>query len=879
MPLLNKERNDVVAENTTLDFEKTADRSDLSELSTTNVESLPWRPASKGQAARAYIAIGWKIFPCHWITKAGICSCYKGSACGKSAGKHPITTNGHKNASSDPAAVKAWWTDHPKANIGLPLDVNGLAAVDIDPRKGGNVTLAELEDKHGRLESILRATSGSGGEHIVYSFDPKANVPGQLGTGIDLKHHGYIIVEPSSHVSGGTYRWQSGRGPFDADYAVIGAPAKLPAWIATKAEKTLRDALSAAPQRVSLGRVESALKALPNGDQFDDREEWLKIGAAVHHATGGSSEGYDLFETWSADHDSFNHDHTIEAWNSFRRKDGKVVTVNTLFHLADKAGWVDTVSGAFGAVLDDEPEQYGLSELEVKRRLVVNVADVHGTAEKIVNTLQRRGVEIYRRGDRLVQVVLKELPKELHAREGVITAHLVPIDPRAFVLIASEHITFLVASGQDRTREIAPPRTITDAILETASRWSFPEVNAVVGSPILRPDGSILSERGYDALTKTFLTTTLTLPAMPDHPTRDDALAALELLSDLINEFPFVTEDGSSAHQSVALAAMISATTRGLYPVVPATILSAPAPGTGKSYLADLIALIATGQRCAAMAAGRDEAETEKRLDGAILRGLPIVAIDNLNGTIGGDKLCMIVERPVIDVRALGKSDMLQVPNSFTVLGNGNQIELSIDIARRCLLCQLDANEERPELRHFSKRPDVLISEERGRYVGACIIIVRAWQLAMGAGERPIRPALASFEVWSDIVRSALSWLGQADPVDTMAEGRSTDPNLDARRAIFPAWHALLGDKPHTVAEVLERAAAQALDVDQIEAGLMAAIKAHLPEQDRHGRDNDTRRLGILLRGSKGLVTGGLKLEGNKTNQGMKWSVRKPRAK
>ena len=88
-------------------------------------------------------------------------------------------------------------------------------------------------------------------------------------------------------------------------------------------------------------------------------------------------------------------------------------------------------------------------------------------------------------------------------------------------------------------------------------------------------------------------------------------------------------------------------------------LANAPQPGTGKSYLADLASCIATGERCAVVAFSPSPEETEKRLNGSALGGHPILALDNASGTIDGDLLCQITERPLLQLRPLGTSRMV----------------------------------------------------------------------------------------------------------------------------------------------------------------------------------------------------------------------------
>src|SRR5580704_770630 len=88
--------------------------------------------------------------------------------------------------------------------------------------------------------------------------------------------------------------------------------------------------------------------------------------------------------------------------------------------------------------------------------------------------------------------------------------------------------------------------------------------------------------------------------------------------------------------------------------------------------------------------------------------------------------------------------------DTFSVFANGNNVVVADDMVRRTLCITLDANMENPEDREFEANPLGTVQADRGKYVGACLTIGRAYILA-GRPDRP-RP-LPSFERWSDIVR------------------------------------------------------------------------------------------------------------------------------
>jgi putative DNA primase/helicase len=216
-----------------------------------------------------------------------------------------------------------------------------------------------------------------------------------------------------------------------------------------------------------------------------------------------------------------------------------------------------------------------------------------------------------------------------------------------------------------KTEEPAdPPRQVADIILARDGEWYFRNLAGVITAPTMRPDGTLLLSPGYDEATRLVLYDPPRMPPIPLRPSRDEAIAALELIEDLFFEFPFVDE----ASKSVAVSGLMTTVCRGAMGVAPLHTFRAPVPGSGKSYLVDVICAVQTGQICPVIAAGRTEEETEKRLSSALLQGYPIISVDNLNGELGGDSLCQYVERRVVSIRPLGVSKQIKIESKATIL-------------------------------------------------------------------------------------------------------------------------------------------------------------------------------------------------------------------
>jgi putative DNA primase/helicase len=394
-----------------------------------------------------------------------------------------------------------------------------------------------------------------------------------------------------------------------------------------------------------------------------------------------------------------------------------------------------------------------------------------------------------------------------------------------------------------------PPMDVAKTILARVGEWSFKTVNGVISAPTMRPDGSLITEPGYDEDTGLILFKPPPMPYISPEPSFTDAKQALAFLEDLLFEFPF-TNDYSKA---VALSALITPIARGGFECAPMHAVNATAAGSGKSYLADLAAAIAIGDAMPVITASKSIEETEKRLGASLLAGQSLVSIDNITTELGGDALCQVVERPNALIRILGRSKLARVKTrGTTFFATGNCLTVRGDMTRRLITASIDTKVERPEQRSFEADPFAKIMADRGKYIAAALVICRAY---MVAGRPKLAKRLASFEGWSDCVRSALIWLGQCDPLETMEAQRDLDPERIELAAMLSAWASAIGVGPDTrslLSDVIKKGKE---DTELATAIQMVA-----------GQKADATLLGKWMRGKKGRVIGGYRFD-NFTNK------------
>ena len=473
---------------------------------------------------------------------------------------------------------------------------------------------------------------------------------------------------------------------------------------------------------------------------------------------------------------------------------------------------------------------------------------------------------IYQRADLMVRVAVGTSDKHVRRADGAVTIHKVTTPFLTDLLGRIARFTTINAKAK-RDVPIDCPKTIAETMLSRVGLWNLPLLNGVIEAPMLLPDGRLLSKPGYDVETGFLLAIDNDLAfELPARPTRDDAIAALAVLENLLAGFPFVGD----AERTVIVAAILTAIQRKTLRSAPAIGINAPAPGSGKSLLADVVSNTATGRDAAKMAQGRDAVEDKKRLLAVLMAGDPIACFDNIERTVDDDALCTILTESVYRDRVLGESRAISVPTNATFLLTGNNLTFSGDITSRVLVATIDPKCERPDERVFTG--DLRDETRQGRWalVRAALTILRAYQLAgcPGVGLRPY----GRFENWSAEIRSPLVWAGAADPVTTRESVVNDDPRAKALRNLLTAWRADYKDAEKTLREVIDDARPDANGASRIKHGskLWGAIFALAPEGEGH---INTRKLSWELRKVKGRIFDGVRLQEGGPGSSQSWRV------
>ena len=256
----------------------------------------------------------------------------------------PIT-GWQDSASSDFARIAQWWRDWPDARVGLPTgERNGIVALDLDTKNGkdGVAAMAAIGFPDIAALSPARVRTPSGGCHLLFRNDGGLrNSASKIGPGIDIRAEGGFIIAPGSWK--GDRRYTSEGEPVGT-VALPSFPEKLAGLAGGRAPVTSPSVeddgddldIWAAPNR---DKIKSALAALP-AEVRDDRDQWLRVGMALHHEFRGEDEGFDLWNDWSKDSPEHGRQRDQrEDWASFGGDDRKPVAIATLYGMAKDHGW------------------------------------------------------------------------------------------------------------------------------------------------------------------------------------------------------------------------------------------------------------------------------------------------------------------------------------------------------------------------------------------------------------------------------------------------------------------------------------------------------------------------------------------------------------
>ncbi len=480
--------------------------------------------------------------------------------------------------------------------------------------------------------------------------------------------------------------------------------------------------------------------------------------------------------------------------------------------------------------------------------------------------------------------VMAEDAARLRVKFAPGTIVLSPLRVASLLPRVTEHVDFGFWGFEEKTAEDGsttkvrawktelPPGWLLSALLSKPF-WAYTRpIRGVSVTPIIHMDGAIVAD-GYDPATQYLVASNIPLPSIPEHPTAEDAKAALAALREPFAEFPFETEDEKCSPVALALTLILRPVIRGN---VPAFVFIAPQKNCGKSLTAKGACALAKGQIPAANTWPKLEEEQEKMIGAAADAGADVLFFDNVaeGAVIGGAPLDKVLTCDGCNsFRVLGLTQLKTLPWGATVIYTGNRARVGGDTDRRAAVSTLI----RPDTSPGSyTHADLLgyIQSERPRLLAAAFTLIRAWVQA-GSPAAGVR-RLDSFEHWAATVAGMIKWAGGGDVRELVRDvvGTDTDEEEFVLLRGIHVWQTAGGRCDFTVNELVADVFASPL-LTPAYGELRTTIEALAAVGHGETRKVDLRRLGKCLARMRDVLQGGYRLKQSGTGHGglVRWQI------
>ena len=513
------------------------------------------------------------------------------------------------------------------------------------------------------------------------------------------------------------------------------------------------------------------------------------------------------------------------------------------------------------------PEELPSIHIDVDEHRVISESIVALTADP----------QLYQRGNVLVRVL-----REKHDNDdGVIrpegSAIITEVPSANLRERLTRHALFTKYSKNGDIVPAHPTPWLVSAV-EARGEWSgIRHLMGVSDAPILRANGSVFQEPGYDAQTGVIYEPAPGMVFPPVHPevNEDDADAAREELLEVVCDFRFESEE----HKSAWLAGLLTPLARFAFAgPTPLFLIDANVRGAGKGLLAQTIGQIALGREMPVSSYAHDSEEMRKKITALAIAGDRMVLLDNLEGTFGNDALDRALTTTRWKDRILGKSEQVDLPLLPAWYGTGNNVQVAADTTRRIIHIRMDVLEERPEDRTDFKHPDLIawVKQNRGRLLSAALTLLSAF-IKTGRPKQNLTP-FGSFEGWSGLVRECIVWLGLPDPCLTRVRLiESADTTADALTQFMGAFRQY---DPHNLGVIISEMLAKLYPADgQYQPRDDASITMRAALENAigcpPGKAPSNRQVGNRLKSFRRRVIDGrmLDTDGIKHMNGMRWRL------
>lgn len=402
-------------------------------------------------------------------------------------------------------------------------------------------------------------------------------------------------------------------------------------------------------------------------------------------------------------------------------------------------------------------------------------------------------------------------------------AKVAPVDKASLAaLVSSSYTCFrtrLTKDGDEtQTRALFPRSVAESAIALPDQLVSVRKLKGVTHVPMIRADGGLLDTPGYDPESKTLYLPEpgLKIPPIPAKPTSKQVKEAVELIDQMIGEFNFNADHDRSNYIGFLLTPLLRHVVPPPYKM---GVITAPMPGSGKSFLASFGRIIHGG----VLRAELPEKDEELKKDITTILSettAPVVTFDNLGGVVRSSSLASLITDGTWEQRRLGGNIQITVPNDRLWLFTGNNVKLGGDLPRRAVWVTIDPKVPNPHERTDFKIKDIQgwVRDNRALLLWALLTMIQGWDTA----GRPARSREAdTFGKWSEVVEGILTYAEIPGGFDSKASRREEIGQDDSEWEEFlESVERVFGTSPWTCRELLRKVT---VNLDPLLGGIVAS--------------------------------------------------------
>ena len=697
-----------------------------------------------------------------------------------------------------------------QGNVGLRTgQASGVVAIDVDP--GGEI------EPLGLPGTVTALTGRPGAFHLYYRYaKPLGNSSGKLGPHIDVKADGGQVVFPGSvhPETGAVYAWAEGYEPWAVELA------ELPAHVAELLASPERPRKAAAtPARPAGPKTPPEPSAAPPPAENAPKG---RADAKVRHYVRTAMQ-LELHAVCAAPEGTRNRTLNKAAFAL-----GQLVAGGYLARAEVEAALRGAAASAGLEAGEIEPTlRSGLDAGMQQPRTVELRPPPAGDGQAF-----DAGEYVLLPGphkddnDRHIEQssadfaadVLARLPADAIYRRDFIPGEIIGAPgKRKWIEFACDRMRIMADSHMKLGKWVTHRKTEEQLLLYQACNKDAAglivahaggapgvrELSLMVSYPVYAP-GFVRIEPGWhDGLF-------YDEPAeLRDLQPETDCEVIHNVLHDLVVDFPFKSEADRQNFFGLLLTPIVAPAVEGNRPM---HLLNAPLERTGKSKLVnEVFGGVITGRDTPSMQITDREEEREKRILATLLQGETLMHLDNLPAYIDSPALASLLTTRWFIGRLLGYSRNVSLPNNLTIVGTGNNVQASGEIAKRIVPIMIEPASANPEARTDFQHPDIRVYvRKQRRTVLECLLgLVENW---LAAGQPKNTNRLGGFENWAETVGGILQVNGLRAWRSNEGEWRKiANPRGSEMETFVELWHENFGATERTTKELMDLAEANGI--------------------------------------------------------------------